>query len=448
MNSILFDLNCLGSPQGRIGAFNHADLEKGYEILREHFAFSTNFKTVLQYGQQPMTTSETSLELLDLFLGVARPQLMEGPKDPLFISLTGTPLRFGRLVTDFFKRITDLHISVTTIRAVVATGAVSLRGNGVITNEQLEGVSNTSGHKGETVHKYYQKQDRTRDMHNATTVHRKLLNPAHLEESTIDVNILDCGPFMSRSPIIDDAPLVAFITSAYSDNLLHPLADDAVTLHTEPCAVDVTEPSHCDQTQSPLGAVTASIERQAPQSPLGAAIASIERQAPQSPLGAAIASIERRAPQAWDQTQSPLGAAIASIERRAPQAWDQTQPPLGAVTASIERRAPPAWTVTQPIVASAVSSVGLLHPSIADSGRKIPWTETEINIVGTWCERYKALHPDNTYVVAGCLRYILNDSDVRRHFHPHHLMDSARLRWGWKRYRELEQESSNVLDLL
>ena len=73
----------LGSPQGRIGAFNEADLEKGYELLREHVAFSTNFKTVLQYGLQPMTTSETSLELLDLFLGVARPQLMEGPKDPV-----------------------------------------------------------------------------------------------------------------------------------------------------------------------------------------------------------------------------------------------------------------------------------------------------------------------------------------------------------------------------
>ena len=373
-----------------------------------------------------MTTSETSLELLDLFLGVARPQLMEGPKDPLFISLTGTPLRFGRLVTGFFKRIINLHISVTTIRAVVATGAVSLRGNGAITVEQLEGVNNTSGHNGKTVQKYYQKQDRTRDMHNASTVHRKLLNLAHLEESTIDVNILDCGPFMCRPsfPIIDDVRLVDSITSACSENLLHSIADEAVTLNvTEPCAaVDVTVPSYRDQTQSPL------------------------------PLGAAAASIERRAPPAWDQTQSPLplGAAAASNKRQAPPAWDQTQSslPLGAAAASIERRAPPAWTVRQPIVASAVSSVGLLHPSIANSGRKIHWTETEINIVGTWCERYKAQHPGNTYVVAGCLRYILNDSDVRQHFHPHHLMDSARLRWGWERYKELEQESSTVLDLL
>jgi hypothetical protein len=416
-----------------------------------------------------MTTSETSLELLDLFLGVARPQLMEGRNDPLFISLTGTPLRFGRLVTGFFKRIINLHISVTTIRAVVATGAVSLHGNGVITIEQLEGVSNTSGHNGKTVQKYYQKQDRTRDMHNASTVHRKLLNLAHFEESTIDVNILDCGPFMCRpsSPIINDAPLVASITSPCSENLLHSIADEADTLHfTEPCAVDVTEPSHWDQTQqtqSPLGATAAGNKRRAPlvwdqtQSPLGAATTSIERRAPpawdqtQSPLGAATTSIERRAPPAWDQTQqtqSPLGAATTSIERRAPPAWTATQSPLGAATTSIERRAPPAWTVTQPIVASAPSSLGLLHPSIADSGRKIPWTETEINIVGTWCERYKAQHPGNTYVVAGCLRYILNDSDVRRHFHPHHLMDSARLRWGWKRYQELEQESPNLLDLL
>jgi hypothetical protein len=182
LNPIVFiNLNLLGSPQGRIGAFNGADLEKGYELLREGSAFSTNFKTVLQYGQQPMTTSETSWELLDRFLGDVRPQLKEGPQDPLFISLTGTPLRFGRLVTDFFKRIADLHISVTTIRAVIATGAASLLGNDIITIEEHEGVSYTSGHSGATVLKYYKKQDRKRDMANATEVHRKLLKPAHLD---------------------------------------------------------------------------------------------------------------------------------------------------------------------------------------------------------------------------------------------------------------------------
>ncbi|MFM2428061.1 MAG: hypothetical protein RL707_1888 [Pseudomonadota bacterium] len=116
------------------------------------------------------------------------------------------PLRFGRLVTDFFKRIADLHISVTTIRAVIATGAASLLGNDIITIEEHEGVSYTSGHSGATVLKYYKKQDRKRDMANATEVHRKLLKPAHL----------DCEPFMRRSssPIdIGDEPLNSSIAT-------------------------------------------------------------------------------------------------------------------------------------------------------------------------------------------------------------------------------------------
>ena len=340
----------LGSPQGRIGAFNGADLAKGYELLRERFAFSTNFKTVLQYGQQPMTTSETSWEMLDLFLGVARPQLMEGPQDPLFISLTGTPLRFGRLVTDFFKRITDLHISVTTIRSVVATGAASLRGNGIITIEDLEGVSNTSGHSGATVLKYYKKQDRKRDMVNATEVHRKLLKPAHEH--------LDSS----------------------AENVFH----------------------------APLRATAA-------------------------------ANNDRRAPPNWTQPQpQPLLSATAD-----------TESPVRATAAANNnnRRAPPNWTLTHPVTVSvATSCVGLKHPSFAESGRHITWTDTEIHIIGTWCSRYMAQHPGNNQIVAGCLKYILNDNEVRQHFHPHHVMDSARLRWGWQKYQE-EQESSS-LDLL
>ncbi len=84
------------------------------------------------------------------------------------------------------------------------------------------------------------------------------------------------------------------------------------------------------------------------------------------------------------------------------------------------------------------SSVGLLHPCIADSsGRRVPWTDNEISIVGTWCTRYKSQHPGNINVVAGCLRYILNDNDVRQQFHPHHVLDSTRLRWGWQKYQEL-----------
>ena len=86
-------------------------------------------------------------------------------------------------------------------------------------------------------------------------------------------------------------------------------------------------------------------------------------------------------------------------------------------------------------VVDAVSNIGLLHPSIGETAQKIPWTKQEIRTVGMWCKRYQSEHPNSKNCVSKCLQFILNDSDVRQHFHPHHIMDSTRLRWGWERFQ-------------
>ena len=63
-----------------------------------------------------------------------------------------------------------------------------------------------------------------------------------------------------------------------------------------------------------------------------------------------------------------------------------------------------------------------------------------VSHVGTWCKSYQEEFPSAQNVVAKCLDAILKNSKVRELFHPHHLMDSSRLRWGWKKY--LEEENS------
>lgn len=80
-------------------------------------------------------------------------------------------------------------------------------------------------------------------------------------------------------------------------------------------------------------------------------------------------------------------------------------------------------------------NVGVLHPCYDVTGRKVTWSATEVNIVGTWCTQHLRQHPESINVVSNCLRYILSNSNVRQYFHPHHVVDSTRLRWGWEKYQ-------------
>jgi len=88
---------------------------------------------------------------------------------------------------------------------------------------------------------------------------------------------------------------------------------------------------------------------------------------------------------------------------------------------------------TTPVV---VSNIGALHPCLNEkSSRRVTWTEKEVEIVGTWCKEYETQHGNNNNVVSNCLKYLLRDEELRQHFHPHHLMDSTRLRWGYQKYQ-------------
>ena len=289
------------------------------QLLDTHYCLSTNFKTVTSYGVQAITTSETSRELLRLYVEHFRPKELTASDDRLFVSVDGKTIRVGRYVTSFFKRVSYLNLCTTTIRSIVATETSVLTTSGSITPEQAKGSVSIGGHSSKTCEKFYQKRNRELDVLRSQEVHQKLI----------------------RSPqrkLQEDHAVVTFDSSN-----IEPLSQ-----------VLVGESFHIASNVADMG-----------------------------------------------------------IANRA------------LMDVSIN---------------TSASNIGIAHPCHLFEGRRITWTKFEVSHVGTWCKSYQEEFPSAQNVVAKCLDAILKNSKVRELFHPHHLMDSSRLRWGWKKY--LEDENS------
>jgi hypothetical protein len=141
---------------------------------------SKDFKTSLKFGLQPVTTSNIFLKLLELYLAYFRPST--DADDFLFISSTGKQLRLGKLVTKFFKRTLNLHLTTNSVRSVVECGAQTLHLRGEISNEERASVLNINGHSEATMERYYLKRVRGNDVVNATSVFDQLL-PSRSDEA-------------------------------------------------------------------------------------------------------------------------------------------------------------------------------------------------------------------------------------------------------------------------
>jgi hypothetical protein len=67
--------------------------------------------------------------------------------------------------------------------------------------------------------------------------------------------------------------------------------------------------------------------------------------------------------------------------------------------------------------------------------RRIPWSAYEVDYISKWCSQ----HGDANNVMARCLERIRSDKEALQHFHPHHIQNSSRLRYGyeiWKRQND------------
>ena len=67
--------------------------------------------------------------------------------------------------------------------------------------------------------------------------------------------------------------------------------------------------------------------------------------------------------------------------------------------------------------------------------RRIPWSAYELDYISKWCSQ----HGNANNVMARCLERIRSDKEALQHFHPHHIQNSSRLRYGyeiWKRQND------------
>ena len=80
---------------------------------------------------------------------------------------------------------------------------------------------------------------------------------------------------------------------------------------------------------------------------------------------------------------------------------------------------------------------GTAHPHRNMMGRsKVPWPNAEFRYIGKFCSGTLRVDPAATNLMARCLRHIKRDPAACRLFHPHHTLDSARLRAGYERWRK------------
>jgi hypothetical protein len=75
---------------------------------------------------------------------------------------------------------------------------------------------------------------------------------------------------------------------------------------------------------------------------------------------------------------------------------------------------------------------GSLHPHFGSPAKRVPWSSAEINYVGKWCESHK----ECSNVVATCLKFIRSDPQILALFHPIHVEDSGRLRYGLDEFKK------------
>ena len=300
-----------------MGALNVLKYEELGQLLDTHFCLSTDFKTVSSYGLQAVTTSETSRELIRLYVECFRPKGLTSSADNLFVSIDGKTIRVGRYVTSFFKRVSYLNLCTTTIRSMVATETSVLTTSGQLTPEQTKSSISMGGHSSITCEKFYQKRSRELDVLRSQEVHQKLIRSpqGRIEEEDHAIIALESSSGGELSQVLPGAKESFSITSNVAD--------------------------------------------------------------------------------------------------------------IGIVKRAL-------------IDVTTASNIGIAHPCYQFEGRRITWTNIEVHHVGTWCKAYQEEFPSAQNVVAKCLDSILKDSKVRENFHPHHLMDSTRLRWGWKKFLEEE----------
>lgn len=141
--------------------------KQGAELLDRTYTLSTNFKTASTYGYQPVLASEDFKKLLRIYLTVFRPLAVLNSKNPnansddynLFLTYEGEPeTRLSRLVSLFFRYRMGLHITPTTLRAIMESTVADRLHDGTADPEECFATSHVNGHSITTRDMYYKRR--------------------------------------------------------------------------------------------------------------------------------------------------------------------------------------------------------------------------------------------------------------------------------------------------
>ena len=180
------------------------ELSDGKELMEEQVFLSPNFKTSKQYLLQPVTCSQFFLLLLQFYLEYFRPTVADPNELLLFLSPEGRPARMGKLVTKFYKRTLNLHITITAIRAMVETATQDLLLTGSITGQARQSILNVQGHSEGTMQRFYLKKNCERDAINAAEVFAKIVTSPQVTPRDVlsSPQITPVHDTPSKSPVV------------------------------------------------------------------------------------------------------------------------------------------------------------------------------------------------------------------------------------------------------
>jgi len=168
---LLFAAIYTSRGQGRKGGIESLRFYHMRQILRYNYGVTDQFKTSFKFGYQLMVLSGDSKSVFKLYADLFRPFIVERlnlittDQSPLWLNWDGSAVKkISTLVPNFFSEKTKLHITTTTLRAMIEMKAEDMFNDGSITLGERKAIANTSGHcYTSTVKNYYLLQDRLRD---------------------------------------------------------------------------------------------------------------------------------------------------------------------------------------------------------------------------------------------------------------------------------------------
>ncbi len=169
---IMFAAMYVFSPQGRVSGVASLTCEQGMQMLRNGNTLSSEFKTHLKYGYQPVTISgQMPRYMVEAYIKHVRPKITETttestPLHPLWLQCSGkkiTNADISHLVKRFFVRTMQLNVTTTSIRKLVEMEMEAAVRAKIISPQERIAVQNINGHTSAVVQDFYLKLDRTAD---------------------------------------------------------------------------------------------------------------------------------------------------------------------------------------------------------------------------------------------------------------------------------------------